>query len=93
VTDEEYKKRKKFFFRFLKENGVYSRYIRYIKSPVTYNCFQKKNQDWTFDKCAKLYGMNLMMTRPILWRKTPEGEYFWEKLHLKYVKEYAEKFK
>lgn len=93
MTDEEYKKRKKFFLRFLKENGVYSRYIRYIKSPVTYNGFQKENQDWTFDKCAKLYGMNLMITRLISWRKTPEGHDFWENLQKRYIKKYTRKFK
>lgn len=92
MAKEEYKKRKKFFFRFLKENGVYPRYLRYIKSLVTYNSFQKETQDWTFDKCAKLCGMSLMITILISWSKTPEGRDFWEKLHLKYVKEYAEKF-
>ena len=45
MTDEEYKERKKFFLRFLKENGVYSRYLKYIKSPVTYNSFKRDNTD------------------------------------------------
>ena len=93
MTDEEYKNRKKFLLRFLKENGVYSRYLKYIKSPVTYNFFQKHNPDWTFDKCAKLYGMSLMVTRLILWNKTPEGVDFWENLQKRYIKEYTSKFK
>ena len=92
MTDEEYKERKKFFLRFLKENGVYSRYLKYIKSPVTYNSFQRDNPDWTFDKCAKLYGMKVMVSRLIRWSNTEEGSDFWGRLNKIFAMEYANKF-
>ena len=92
MTDEEYKKRKKFFLRFLKENGVYSRYMRYIKSPSTYNGFQKNIPNWTFDKCAKKHGMSSMVTMLISWSKTEEGYDFWENIHNIYLEKYTNFF-
>ena len=80
----------KFFKRFLKENGVYSRYKRYIRDKKTFNGYQRQNgSGWTFEEAVKDIGdIRLMITRLISWSCTKEGFSYWEKLHKKLKIEY-----
>ena len=90
--DAKYIKQKKFFFRFLKENGVYSAYIKYIRNPKTYNFWQREYPNWTFDSCAMSNGMNNMVSVLITWDSTDEGYNFWNRLSIKFNKEFRIKF-
>lgn len=92
MSGKDYRCRKRFFLRFLKENGVYSAYKRYISSPKTYNQFQKTTVNWTFDKCAKKHGMINMVSMLITWHRTKEGYDFWQNLHCKFRSMYEEEF-
>lgn len=80
----------KFFKRFLKEHGIYSKYKRYIRDRKTFNGFQKQHSDgWTFEEAVKDIGdIRLMITRLISWSSTKEGFTYWEKLHKKLRIEY-----
>ena len=80
----------KFFKRFLKENGVYSRYKRYIRDKKTFNGYQKQHSSgWTFEEAVKDIGdIRFMITRLILWSNTKEGFEYWENLHRKLRREY-----
>ena len=81
----------KFFFRFLKENGIYTAYLRNIFNPKYYNSFQKNNEkDWTMEKCAERFGTSALITMLMIWDKTPEGDYFWRDKHRKLQKEFNE---
>ncbi len=84
-SDDLYKKQKKFFTRFLKENGIYGRYIRYIKNKEYYNCYQSFHEEegkfWSF---ATEHGMQSMISMLITWYKTPEGRDFWNELSDKF---------
>jgi len=96
ISNNIYKEQKKFFTRFLKENNVYVRYIKYIKNKDYYNCYQKNREEtnicWSFDSCAKEYGMRNMVSMLITWSSTPEGGDFWSKLSDKFKKEFSERF-
>jgi hypothetical protein len=80
----------KFFKRFLKEHGIYSKYKRYIRDRKTFNGFQKAHtRGWTFEGAVKEIGdIRLMITRLIAWSNTKEGFTFWENLHKKLRQEY-----
>jgi hypothetical protein len=80
----------KFFKRFLKEHGVYSKYRRYIRDKKTFNGFQMQHSDgWAFEGAVKEIGdIRLMITRLISWSCTKEGFTYWEKLHKKLRIEY-----
>ena len=90
--NNKYKEKKRFLIRFLKENGLYSAYRRYIHSKKTYNVYQKETPNWSFDDCALSNDMSVMISRLIVWDKTKEGYEFWHKLHLKFNDEYRKKF-
>lgn len=95
-SDDLYKEQKRFFTRFLKENGIYGRYIRYIKNKKYYNCYQKNHEEsnrfWSFDMCAMEYGMQSMVSMLITWDRTPEGSYFWSQLSDKFIRKFRKKF-
>lgn len=89
---ENYNERKKFFFRFLKDNGIYAAYRKYIFNPKTYNVYQTTTSNWSFDKCAEKYGMLCMLSMLITWDETREGYEYWSKLNKKYKEEFRKKF-
>ncbi len=80
----------KFFKRFLKEHGIYSKYKRYIRDEKTFNGFQKVHGNrWTFEGAVKEIGdISFMITRLIAWNRTEEGYEFWQNLHKKLRNEY-----
>ena len=92
MDKNDFEIKKKFFFRFLKENGIYSPYIKYIRCPKTYNCFQRDNKNWTFDKCAEKHGFRFILSMLISWCETKEGHDFWSELNNKYIQKYTENF-
>lgn len=92
IKSEELKIKLKFFFRFLKDNGIYSAYKRNIFNPKTYNQFQKQDKNWSLEKCARKHGVDTLITMLIAWDKTKEGYNYWCNLHCKYLKEYSIKF-
>lgn len=83
VKDNKLKKDAKILFRFLKDNGVYAKYRKYVFSPKTYN-LQKDCPSWSFENTLKNYGLNSMITILITWDNTDEGYKFWFDLHKKF---------
>ena len=92
IKSEELKIKLKFFFRFLKENGIYSAYKKYINNPKTYNGYQKTHKKWTLEKCAAETGVKTLITTLISWTETKEGYDYWRRMHCKYLVEYNRKF-
>ena len=84
LDEIKFKMRKRFFFRFLKENGLYHSYYKYIHSRKTYNGFQKRYANWTWDMCASCYGVKSMISMLIAWDKTDEGYEYWADKHDKF---------
>ncbi len=92
INEEQFKKEKKAFIRFLKEHGAYSVYKKNIKKPNLYNMVKKDHPDWSFDKIAKKYGTQRMITMLFVWDKTKEGYKFWDSLHKKWIIEHSKNF-
>lgn len=95
-SDDLYKEQKRFFTRFLKENNVYGRYIKYIKNKTYYNGYQtsseKKHKYWSFDTCAEENGIQNMVSMLITWDRTPEGYDFWHDLSERFKREFRKRF-
>lgn len=92
VESEQLKKEIKFFFRFLKENGIYSAYKKYIFNPKTQNQYQKHHPNWSIRKCAISDGTKKLITMLITWDRTKEGYDYWYKWHCKFLREFSSKF-
>ena len=92
IEDERLRKQLKFFFRFLKDNGIYSAYKRNILNPKTYNQVQIQDNNWSLEKCARKYGVDKLITMLISWRNTKEGYDYWLKKHVKFVIKFRKKF-
>jgi hypothetical protein len=92
IKDERLRKQLKFFFRFLKENGIYSAYKRNIFNPKTYNQFQKHDKNWSLEKCARKHGVDTLITMLISWCNTKEGYDYWMRKHVKFVTKFRKKF-
>ena len=90
--DSLYAEKRKFFLRFLKEKNIYSKYKKYIHNKNYYNVYQRDNNNWSFDGAAIRYGMYRMVSTLICWNSTPEGYYYWDKLHNEFINEYSKKF-
>ena len=91
LDEIKYKMRKRFFFRFLKENNLYALYWKYSHDKKTQNHYQREHLgNWTWDGCAKYYGIQSMMSMLIIWDKTKEGHAFWYGMHNKFLKEFNE---
>ena len=93
IEDERLRKQLKFFFRFLKENGIYSAYRKYINNPKTYNGYQKTHKKWTLEKCAAENGVGMLITMLISWSNTKEGYNFWCQKHIKFGQKFNKKFR
>jgi len=95
-SNDLYKEQKRFFIRFLKENNVYGKYVRYIRNKNYYNCYQRTHEAeckyWSFDACALECGMQNMVSMLITWCKTPEGSVFWGELSETFKKEFRKRF-
>ena len=95
-SNDLYKEQKRFFIRFLKENNVYGKYVRYIRNKKYYNCYQKnleaEGKYWSFDACALKSGMQCMVSMLISWDRTPEGFDFWNRLSEKFKTEFRKRF-
>lgn len=83
----------KFFLRWLKENKIHQKYFKYILNPKHYNLYQRNNPDFTISSAGKQYGYHLLVSYLISWNSTREGYEYWERLSLKYKKDYRNHFK
>lgn len=71
----------KLFFRFLKENNIYSAYFRILKKDKdpgsSFNWYYEHNIEYFFSKCGPMG----WLTECFTWQKQPEGYCFWNRYH------------
>lgn len=69
----------KLFFRFLKENNIYSTYFKRLKKDKdpenSFNCYYEHNIEYFFSKCRPMD----WLTSCFVWGKQPEGRCFWSR--------------
>lgn len=73
---------KKCLLRFLKEKGVYSKFIKYISNSKHYN-MQKSypfNDSYSLDWGLETFGVVCIISSLITWDTTDEGYEFWHTL-------------
>ena len=70
---------KKCLFRFLKEKGVYRKFIKYISNKKHHN-MQKRYQSrdsYSIEWCLEEFGVVSIISSLIAWNTTDEGYDFW----------------
>ena len=72
-------KSRKLLLRFLKDNGIYKKFINYIANPRYYNMQSKCFSAITINEYIEERGVSRIITEMLTWRETPEGWDFWDK--------------
>ena len=72
------------FFRFLKENGLFGRYLKYYK-------INKLNEKRPLYKFLNGYDPFVYISNAFSWDETEEGFDFWEEKHSEWVRTYEKK--
>lgn len=89
------KARAKAFVRFLKHNGVYTKYLSYYRSGIIETSEYKRLQRGCMVYHEKLLSLfypphgsfKMWIYNAFPWSCTKEGYYFWEHIHFEWVAE------
>lgn len=79
-------KSRKLLLRFLKDNGIYKKFIDYIANPRYYNMQNKCFSAITINEYIEERGVRRIITEMLTWNETPEGWDFWNRKHEEFKK-------
>lgn len=79
-------KSRKLLFRFLKDNGIYKKFIDYTANPKYYNLQGRCLSTMTINEYIEERGVSDIITEMLTWSETPEGWDFWYRNHEEFKK-------
>ena len=84
---------RKFLFRFLKEHGVYRRFLTYIANKRHHNVQRTiiTRDTYPIEWCIKRWGATGIISTLLTWDTTKEGFSFWDNLSYEFDKELENK--
>ena len=88
--EDEVKIDAKIFFRFLKEEGIFSSFLRYFNNPAVFNQVRENYPNKNIYFFIRCYHATYLITILINWSRTYEGHDFWQSKHDKFFKYYNE---
>ena len=91
--EEKYKEKLKYIKRFLKEHGVYIIFFKNVKERrVDDGSFLLTYYNGSWEEMVKSKNcIDKIIDSSFIWKNTPEGHDFWQRLDNTFLREYYEK--